>query len=550
MSLGKRVSNWFAERLGLDDLPFFKTPDYMFHANEWLGALVAASFIYTVISGLILLLYYNAAAGYQSTEAIINQVPYGSVVLYSHLYGSYAMIILAYVHMFRNYFVGAYKKPRELLWILGVLMLVLTLGASFLGYSLIGDALAVSAVDVGAGIITSIPQLSFLIPIIFGNYDTGDYTRVLALHIILVALIGLLFVFHFFLAEHYGMMPSRKVKPKAPAVYTKEEWSKFNPWWPRNFVYMSSLVFMTWGFILAIPNALAYLNGLPQYFNPFMNPKPAPPPNSPAAAHITTYPPWFFLFLYKIADFTSDVVVFLMIGVIIPLIYLLIVPFLDRTDELHPLRRKVFSGIGILMITYLIQTSLWGDLAPGVQVSVKDQVIAYLVPAIIVALGLTFLNPMEQKVRPSSAISPMTSILFVVISLLFSGAVVQLIDYPSPLTFSIAMFLGSLFFLGARSMGRLVLNKNVSRSVPNRPVSEVNTSVTISNEKKKRLAEVIMSILFVLVVVIVAQMWTIPPTGYASNLFGVDLGLVFLMLGESISLYHYVVYKKPTEKEE
>ncbi|MEM3276899.1 MAG: cytochrome bc complex cytochrome b subunit, partial [Metallosphaera sp.] len=101
MSLGKRVSNWFAERLGLDDLPFFKTPDYMFHANEWLGALVAASFIYTVISGLILLLYYNAAAGYQSTEAIINQVPYGSVVLYSHLYGSYAMIILAYVHMFR-----------------------------------------------------------------------------------------------------------------------------------------------------------------------------------------------------------------------------------------------------------------------------------------------------------------------------------------------------------------------------------------------------------------------------------------------------------------
>lgn len=202
------------------------------------------------------------------------------------------------------------------------------------------------------------------------------------------------------------------------------------------------------------------------------------------------------------------------------------------------------------MITYLIQTSLWGDLAPGVQVSVKDQVIAYLVPAIIVALGLTFLNPMEQKVRPSSAISPMTSILFVVISLLFSGAVVQLIDYPSPLTFSIAMFLGSLFFLGARSMGRLVLNKNVSRSVPNRPVSEVNTSVMISNEKKKRLAEVIMSILFVLVVVIVAQMWTIPPTGYASNLFGVDLGLVFLMLGESISLYHYVGYKKPTEKEE
>jgi Cytochrome b subunit of the bc complex len=87
MSGSKRISGWFSERLKLEDLPFFKTPDYMYHVNEWLGALVAASFIYTIISGLILLLYYNPEAGYQSTEAIIQQVPYGSVVLYSHLYG-------------------------------------------------------------------------------------------------------------------------------------------------------------------------------------------------------------------------------------------------------------------------------------------------------------------------------------------------------------------------------------------------------------------------------------------------------------------------------
>jgi len=546
MSGSKRISEWFSERLKLEDLPFFKTPDYMYHVNEWLGALVAASFIYTIISGLILLLYYNPEAGYQSTEAIIQQVPYGSVVLYSHLYGAYAMIILAYVHMFRNYFAGAYKRPRELLWILGVLMLVLTLGASFLGYSLIGDALAVSAVDVGAGIITSIPQLSFLIPIIFGNYDTGDYERVLAMHIILVALIGLLFVFHFFLAEQYGMMPSRKVKPKVPAVYTKEEWSRFNPWWPRNFVYMSSLIFITWGFILAVPNALAYLNGLPQFLNPFMNPKPAPPPNSPAAAHITTYPPWFFLFLYKIADFTSDVVVFLLIGVIIPLVYLVLVPFIDRSDELHPLRRKVFTGIGILMMTYLIQTSLWGDLAPGVEVSVKEQVVAYLIPAIIVALGLTFMKPLENQGKVIKGTSPLTSILFVIIAMLFAGAWVELLQYPSAFTFAVTAFFGSLFYLGAKEMSKVVLT-----SVPNRALPETRqATVSTSNETKKKFAEILMSLLFILVVILVAQMWTIPPTGYASNLFGVDLGLVFLMLGESISLYHYVVYKKPNEEVE
>jgi len=83
--------------------------------------------------------------------------------------------------MFRNYFSGAYKRPRELVWIIGVFMLVLTLGTSFLGYSLIGDALAVNAVEVGSGLITSIPQLSPLVAVFFGNYTVGDFSRVLVL---------------------------------------------------------------------------------------------------------------------------------------------------------------------------------------------------------------------------------------------------------------------------------------------------------------------------------------------------------------------------------
>ncbi|MBW9140100.1 MAG: cytochrome bc complex cytochrome b subunit [Candidatus Aramenus sp.] len=531
------VSEWFKERLGLDDLPFFRTPDYMYKVEYWLGALVAASFIYTVISGLVLLLYYNPEAGYSSTETLIQEVPYGSVVLYSHLYGAYAMIILAYVHMFRNYFAGAYKKPRELLWIIGVLMLVLTLGTAFLGYSLIGDALATSAVDVGEGIITSVPSLSFLIPILFGNYDAGDYGRVLAWHIILAALIGVLFMLHFFMAEHYGMMPSKKEKNKAPAVYTKEEWQKFNPWWPRNFVYMMSLVFMTWGFILLIPNALAYLNGLPQELNPFLNPKPAPPPNSPAAAHITTYPPWFFLFLYKIADFTSDVVIFLLIGVIIPLIYLLLVPFIDRSPYLDLKKRRLFTAFGILMITYLIQTTIWGDLTPGVEIPVYQQVIVYLPPAVITLAGV-FLIPTSRK----AVASPYGTLGFLVASLLFSGSLVTLVVSPSALTATVFALFTVLFLLAARSLTPVAIKveKQSQQPEPQPVVSESPRNL----EVKKRLAEVLISLLFVMSVVLAAQLWTIPATGYASNMFGVDLGLIFVMLGEAISLYHYVVYRK------
>ncbi|AGE71780.1 proton pump complex cytochrome B SoxC [Sulfolobus acidocaldarius] len=530
------VSDWFKERLGLDDLPFFRTPDYMYNVNYWLGSLVAAAFIYTVVSGLILLLYYNAEAGYSSTEFIIQKVPYGSVILYSHLYGAYAMIILAYIHMFRNYFAGAYKKPRELLWIIGVIMLVLTLGTAFLGYSLIGDALATSAVDVGEGIISSVPGLSIFIPILFGNYDAGYYGRVLAWHIIFVALIGLLFIFHFFMAEHYGIMPSRKVKDRAPAVYAREEWQKFNPWWPRNFVYMMSLVFLTWGFILLIPNALAYLNGLPQQLNPFLNPQPAPPPNSPAAAHITTYPPWFFLFLYKIADFTNDVLIFLFIGVIIPLLYLILVPFIDRSPHLDLKKRRLFTAFGILMVTYLIQTTIFGDLTPGVEISIIQQIIVYLPPAVITLVGVFALPTGSNK---KAIANPLGILAVLATSILFAGALITFVVSPSLLTITAFTVFALIFVLSIRNLSPIVLKSEGehrdAKAVLEKPENR---------ELKKKIAEILISILFILSVVLASQLWVIPSTGYLSNIFGIDLGSIFIMLGEAISLYHYVVYKR------
>jgi len=94
MGFWEKISKWFNERLGLEELPFFRTPDYMYKVDYWLGALVASAFIYTVISGLVLLLYYNYNQGFNSTMFIINEAPYGSALLFSHLYGAYAMILL------------------------------------------------------------------------------------------------------------------------------------------------------------------------------------------------------------------------------------------------------------------------------------------------------------------------------------------------------------------------------------------------------------------------------------------------------------------------
>ncbi|NON63181.1 cytochrome bc complex cytochrome b subunit, partial [Acidianus sp. RZ1] len=262
------------ERVGIDEAPLFRTPDYMYNVSYWLGALVTASFIYTVITGLILLLLYEPANAYGSTMNIINSVPYGPVLLFSHLYGAYIMIILVYIHMFRNFFKGAYKKPRELQWVTGVLLLALTLGASFFGYSLVGDVLGIDAVSIGTSLLigSGFPGATTIVGWLFGpGTDAVEssnplvrsefFDRILGWHIIMVALIGAVFAFHFLLSERYGMTPSKKEKPEVPAFYTKEEQQKFNQWWPRNFIYMLSLVLMTWGVILIVPNILANLNG-------------------------------------------------------------------------------------------------------------------------------------------------------------------------------------------------------------------------------------------------------------------------------------------------
>ncbi len=157
------------------------------------------------------------------------------------------MIFLAFVHLFRNYFVGAYKKPRELQWVLGgVIMGAAVLGTAFFGYSLVGDTLSVDGADVAKGLLQGAPLGSLLLNIFFGpGGETAQFTRVLAWHITLAALVALLFALHLGLAEQNGVMPSPKLfNYKSPAELDRKEAPK---WWPNNFLYTAAILFWVWG---------------------------------------------------------------------------------------------------------------------------------------------------------------------------------------------------------------------------------------------------------------------------------------------------------------
>ncbi|ABW02756.1 cytochrome b [Caldivirga maquilingensis] len=390
---GFSIEKWLEERTRLSELPLVGVPDYMLSLRYWTGGLVASAFFWQVVTGLILLLYYQPSNPYDSTMSLINNTIWGKVLLASHLYGAYVMIFLMLVHMFRNYFEGSYKRPRELQWFIGVIMGAVTFGIAFFGYSLIGDTLSVDGADVAKGLIQGFPGGSTILTILFGTgSEIEQYTRVLAWHIILAALLMLLLLLHLGLAEQHGIMPDpRRHGYRAPALYDK---SKVPPWWPRNFLYTVAILFWTWGFIILIPSILLMLppNSIPILFSPL----PGPPPTSPQAASIPPYPLWFFLYVYKIVDFgipafsgTQGAAVAVTVGGIIPLLFLLLLPFLDRSDKLHPLDRIGFTIVMVwLLVVWLSLYSVLGALTPGVIIPPSIVALITLPPTVVIIGGL------------------------------------------------------------------------------------------------------------------------------------------------------------------
>jgi quinol-cytochrome oxidoreductase complex cytochrome b subunit len=359
----------------------------MFSVEHWLGGIAASALAWQILTGLLLLFYYEPSDAYTSTMGIINTVPFGSIILSSHLYGAYVMIIAVYLHGLYIMFNGGYKKPRGLQWVLGVLLFALTLGVAFIGYSLTGDVLATDAVDVGKGILTSL-GLQSLIPVLFGNGTQLDlFSRLLAWHITIAAAIILFFLIHFYLAEQNGLMPrGRDVGYKAPAVINKADPS-LKPWWPRNFVYMVGLAFMVWGIIVLAPSILALpsvYHNIPILFSPY----PGPSPTSPQAASVPAYPPWFFLFMYKMADMPFGLSKDVIIGMILPLVILLLIPAFDRSEHLHPMDRPGITALGLIGLTWLIELSVWSVLQPGVPVSPSWAAVVMLPPLLIIAVGV------------------------------------------------------------------------------------------------------------------------------------------------------------------
>ncbi|MCL4350726.1 MAG: cytochrome bc complex cytochrome b subunit [Candidatus Thermoplasmatota archaeon] len=537
--------------LKINDLPLATVPDYMRKKGGfwyWTGAVASMAFVYQVVTGLLLLLYYNPANAYISTEYILNNVPYGEILLTTHLYGAYAMIVVIYIHMFRNYFIGAYKKPRQLQWITGLILLALTIGVGYFGYSMTGDVLSADATDVGRGIALSVPVLGNISEaIMFGNgTNTSLFIRMLGWHIILAALVGALFGFHFYLAEANGIMPNqRSAKYTAPAV--EKDKPEHKAWFPYNLLFLMQLGAFAFGIFILLPSlvdGLQVLNlGVPAIFDPF----PQVSPSSPLASFVPPYPPWFLLFVYKAVDFTmfnafggySALVASIWFGGL-PLIYFLLVPFIDRSNNLHPLSRSIFTAFGVIAIIYLILLSAWGVLAPGIPINTTDVTYVLLPPFIIVIAFFLLLGHFYKKGAFTPSISKISTSFALFMILLIVGIFEMAIQFSSIMNGLNASNISQLGIFGSATafaaFGTMKSSDiaNLAR-VDEKPVKGISISLNA--------AKVFVSILFIISAEILWLMIQANPLNLVQEAaFGVGLGVLLIIVGIGIRIYRLAYY--------
>jgi len=352
------IIDWVDERLNLSDVRhFIAEKGVPIHTQKiwyYLGGMTLFLFMVQVASGILLLLYYRPSAGeaYESVQFIVTQVEFGWLIRNIHSWSANLLILALFAHLFSVFFLKAYRKPRELTWLTGVLLLFLMLGFGFSGYLLPWNELAFFATKVGTGTAGAVPLIGGpLMRFLRGGDDVTGATlsRFYALHVaILPALTTLLVAVHLLFVQRQGMsIPISAVRKQRDTGKPTRQM----PFFP-DYILRDVLV---WYVAIALLAALAafYPWELGHKADAF----------APVPAGIR--PEWYFLAMFHTLKLLPAHVLGLegeMLGVLgfgAAAIVLLAVPFLDRKaskDEPSP----AFTLIGVLALTYLLVFTIVG----------------------------------------------------------------------------------------------------------------------------------------------------------------------------------------------
>jgi ubiquinol-cytochrome c reductase cytochrome b subunit len=324
------------------------------------GSLLLFAFLLQVVTGILLVMNYapSVETAWPSVQFIQQEVPFGAFIRALHHWGSSAMVILLLAHLVQVFVWGAYKKPRELTWMVGVLLLGCTVGLAFTGYLLPWDQKAYWATKVGLGIVSTTPGIGDgLRTLLQGGPQMGNLTltRFFTIHTFLLpGLLILLVVVHLYLFRLHGVTPPWW--ESAEQLRAKQE-----PFWPGQVLKDG----VCW---------LVFLVGLGLWASY----RPAPleaqaDPSQPYEAR----PEWYFMFLFQLLRYFQGPYEIFGTFVLPTLFFLVLLlwPLLDRSPQRDPRRRPVAMGLLGLGTAGLLGLTIFA-LATDVRMTEPTQALA------------------------------------------------------------------------------------------------------------------------------------------------------------------------------
>jgi quinol-cytochrome oxidoreductase complex cytochrome b subunit len=191
-----------------------------FSATWYLGTLTLGTFFILVITGILLMLYYHPSVpqAYEDMKDLQFVVSSGLFLRNLHRWSAQAMVFLVFAHMFKVFYRGAYRTPREFNWVIGVVLLLITLLLSYTGYLLPWDQLAFWAITVGSNISSAVPlvgpKIHFLL--LGGNQvNANALLRFYVLHCVVLPLAAILFIaIHFWRIRKDGGLYVQQTEPR------------------------------------------------------------------------------------------------------------------------------------------------------------------------------------------------------------------------------------------------------------------------------------------------------------------------------------------------
>jgi ubiquinol-cytochrome c reductase cytochrome b/c1 subunit len=302
--------------------------------NYWwtFGGILAVMLVLQVVTGIVLAMHYTPHVdfAFNSVEHIMRDVNYGWLLRYVHANGASMFFLAAYIHMFRGLYYGSYKEPREVLWILGVILILLMIMTGFMGYVLPWGQMSFWAATVITNLFSAIPLVGEpIVSWLWGGYAVGNPTlnRFYSLHYLLPFVIFGVVVLHVWALHVVGQNNPAGIEPQSD-----KDTVAFTPYATikDSFLLSLFLIALAW-LVFYIPNFLGHSDN---YI-----------PANPAVTPTHIVPEWYYLPFYAILRAVPNKLggVMALGGSIVILAFL---PWLDtsnvRSARFRPLYRQFF----------------------------------------------------------------------------------------------------------------------------------------------------------------------------------------------------------------